>query len=60
MVALCPFIKKYAETIKKRYPDVNLVEGSHETNISPEKFCQDVACSLETGKNMADIIFNRL
>ena len=60
MVALCPFIKKYAETIKKKYPDVNLVEGSHETHISPEKFREDVACAFEKGKNMADIILNRL
>ncbi|MDR0478027.1 MAG: CGGC domain-containing protein [Desulfobulbaceae bacterium] len=60
MVALCPFIKKYAEAIKKKYPEMNLMEGSHEAHISNEKFRENVACAFETGKDMADIILDRL
>jgi len=60
MVALCPFIKKYAAAIKKKYPEITLVEGSHEAHRSPEKFKEDVACAFETGKTMADIILDRL
>ncbi len=29
MTALCPFLGKYADVIRKAYPDMTLVEGTH-------------------------------
>ena len=60
MVALCPFIKKYAAAIKKKYPEINVVEGSHEAHRGPEKFREAVVCAFEKGKSMADIILDTL
>ena len=60
MAALCPFIKKYTEAIKKKYPEINLIEGTHEAHISHGEFRERVACAFETGRDMADIILGRL
>jgi len=60
MVEMCPFIKKYIEVVKKKYPEINLIEGSHEAHRTPEKFREDVACAFEQGKNMVDVILRRL
>lgn len=29
ITALCPFMKKYIEIIKREYPDLDIVEGTH-------------------------------
>jgi len=60
MVAFCPFLKKYTAAIKKKYPDINVIEGSHESHRSPEKFREAVVCAFENGKTMADVILGTL
>lgn len=29
ITALCPFMKKYIEVIKKEYPEIEIIEGTH-------------------------------
>lgn len=29
VTALCPFMKKYIEVIKKEYPEIEIIEGTH-------------------------------
>ena len=60
MVALCPFINKYAEIIAKSYPDIKLIKGTHETNLTHEQFCTYVKTAFENDLNMNDVITRRI
>ncbi|MBW1650777.1 MAG: CGGC domain-containing protein [Deltaproteobacteria bacterium] len=60
MTALCPFLKKYQRVIKKKYPDIQLIEGTHETSITEAEFREKVNCAFKTGKQMADIIVSKI
>lgn len=60
IVALCPFLKRYTDAIAAAYPDLHLVHGSHEAHISDDSFREKVACAFTTGRNMADVIRDRL
>lgn len=60
LMALCPFKKKYTEALKNAYPEINIVEGTHEEHIAHEEFrnkVRDVFC--QPSKNMVDIILGR-
>jgi len=60
MTALCPFLKKYKKIIKEKYPNVKLIEGTHETSITESEFREKVNCAFKTGKQMADIIVGKI
>ncbi|MBO8167893.1 MAG: CGGC domain-containing protein [Thermoanaerobacteraceae bacterium] len=60
MVALCPFLKKYTDVIKKAYPNIELVEGTHEAHISHDEFREKVVCAFKSNKKMPDVILGRV
>lgn len=41
MTVLCPFLKKYEKEIRKAYPDLNIVHGTHQPGDT-EKFRKSV------------------
>ena len=46
MLVLCPFKKRYAELIRARYPDIDLVEGTHESHQKESQFRSTVEAKL--------------
>ena len=56
MVELCPFAKKYASIIRKEFPKVRLVMGTHRENITCAEFREKVASTFANNGTMADII----
>lgn len=60
MLALCPFLKKYLEVINKAYPEVELIEGTHEAPITNEQFREKVYCAFSLNKKMSDIILRNI
>jgi predicted metal-binding protein len=59
MVTLCPFIKTYAALIKREFPDINIVMGTHQP-AERERFKQGVKellCqTLAAPQTMIDLI----
>ncbi|HNX57496.1 MAG TPA: CGGC domain-containing protein [Spirochaetota bacterium] len=47
MTVLCPFISRYKKVINERYPDLNIIEGTH-----PEKTPEEVKKYREGVKEM--------
>ena len=60
MVAFCPFIKSYVNVIKNKYPEVEIVKGTHTAHISDENFREKLVCAFETKRNMPDIILGKI
>jgi len=60
LLAFCPFVNLYAETIKKKYSEIELIKGTHESHISDEDFRDKMVCAFETKRNMPDIILGRI
>lgn len=60
MVALCPFLPKYIAAINKAYPDLELIQGTHEAHITYEQFCSKVVNAIETNHCMSDIILGNV
>lgn len=60
MLAFCPFLKKYKNVISQKYPDIRLVEGSHEAHISDKDFKEKLVCAFETNRKMPDIISGKI
>jgi len=59
ITALCPFMKKYIEVIKKEYPEIEIVEGTHKP-IEKAVFgsaVKDLLCSRR--RDMTDYILGR-
>jgi len=53
MITVCPFIKKYIAIIKKEFPDINLVLGTHEAHQSDETFrCNISKMLIERKRNI--------
>lgn len=60
MVALCPFKKVYAEVIKKAYPQVEVVFGTHVSRVTDREFQQEVKELLCAPRRaMPDLILGR-
>ena len=60
MKSLCPFVEKYRKALKKSYPDISVVIGSHEEHISPEEFRQKVKkLFCQQPKTMVDVILGK-
>jgi len=60
MVSLCPFLNKYIKVIESAYPDLKLVKGTHETNLTGQQFCKYVKTAFEHDLKMNDIITRRV
>jgi len=59
ITALCPFMKKYIEVIKKEYPEIEIVEGTHKP-IEKAVFgnaVKELLCSRR--RDMTDYILGR-
>lgn len=57
---LCPFREKYREALEKAYPDIRIVLGTHQENISHEEFGDRVKGLFNRpGMTMIDLIFDR-
>jgi predicted metal-binding protein len=60
MTAVCPFVHKYEEIIKEKFPNLEIVLGTHQPNRSKEEFRQGVKellCqTLAPPQTMADMI----
>lgn len=63
MTALCPFLSKYESVIKKEYPDLALVMGTHKP-IDKKEFqrgVRELLCpSMAVPQHMNDIVFGSL
>ena len=60
MTALCPFINKYIEVIKKEYPEIEIVEGTHkplDKNVFRNEV-KDLICLRK--KDMNDYILGKI
>ena len=59
MVTLCPFIKTYAALIKREFPDINIVMGTHQP-VESDRFkrgVKELLCqSLAAPQTMNDFI----
>lgn len=60
MVSLCPFLNKYLQIIKELHPDIKLIKGTHETNLTRSQFCKYVKAAFENDLNMNDVITRRV
>jgi hypothetical protein len=57
---LCPFKEKYKAALEDAFPDVRIVIGTHEEQVSPEEYRGRVKkLFCQTRKTMVDIILNR-
>lgn len=54
MKVFCPYIKKYQKILKNKYPQVEIILGTHEPHESLEVFRKNVADFLrqKVGKNL--------
>lgn len=60
IIALCPFKDKYLEALKSTYPEINIVAGTHEENITREEFREKVRnLFCQPHKNMIDVILGQ-
>ena len=63
MTALCPFIKKYEKHIRKKYPDLKIVHGTHTPKNKSvfQKEVSELLCpTVSVPQDMNDVIKNRL
>lgn len=60
MVAFCPFLNKYSNVIKAEYPELQLIEGTHEAHISNEEFRERLVCAFKSNKSMPDLILGKI
>ena len=59
LTAFCPFHKNYIKVISREYPDLILVDGTHEKHISDENFREKLRCAFESDLTMPDIILGK-
>ena len=58
--SLCPFKEKYKNALEESFPQIKIVLGTHEEQISPEKFRQRVKKLFnQPRKTMVDIILDK-
>jgi predicted metal-binding protein len=58
--ALCPFREKYKKALEEKFPDIDIIVGTHEEHVSPEEFrgrVQKLFCQPK--KTMVDIILDK-
>jgi predicted metal-binding protein len=42
MMVLCPFVKQYIKAIENHFPDLEVIQGSHEPHQTDEQFRKEV------------------
>ncbi|UCE19269.1 MAG: CGGC domain-containing protein [Gemmatimonadota bacterium] len=47
MLILCPFVKKYTNIIRAKYPEIHLRAGTHEPHQTEDRFRCDVGALLK-------------
>jgi predicted metal-binding protein len=59
MTAVCPFMKKYIGVIKKEYPEIEIIEGTHQPLEKSEfgKAVKELICAPR--RDMTDFILGR-
>ncbi|MDF9409081.1 CGGC domain-containing protein [Pelotomaculum isophthalicicum JI] len=60
MTSVCPFVNKYLDVIKEKYPDIEIVEGTHkprDKTIFRGEVCE--LLSVRT-KDMTDLILTHM
>ncbi len=58
--ALCPFKEKYRTALKRAFPDIRIVVGTHEERIAPEEYRERVKMLFcQPRKIMADLILDK-
>lgn len=63
LVAVCPFVNKYMEVIKKAYPDLEIVPGTHQPVDKTQflKGVKELLCqTLTPPQTMADMIRGKM
>ena len=43
MAILCPYAKRYAKMLKKRYPEIEVIPGTHEPHDSAQKTRESIS-----------------
>jgi predicted metal-binding protein len=60
MTAVCPFVHKYEQVIQEKFPQVEIVLGTHQPNRPKEEFrrgVKELLCqTLNPAQTMADMI----
>jgi hypothetical protein len=57
MDALCPYKTKYKELIEEHFPDIAVVVGTHDANVTADQFRREVREALCRPRgSMVDII----
>ncbi|MGV1099327.1 CGGC domain-containing protein [Thiovibrio sp. JS02] len=60
MKALCPFKEKYRKALEERFPDLEIVIGTHEEHVTPEEYRERVKKLFsQPWKSMTDVILDR-
>jgi predicted metal-binding protein len=60
LIALCPFKEKYFNDLRKTFPNIEFIAGTHEVHLEHSEFREKVSglfCQIP--RNMIDIIHNR-
>lgn len=60
MLDLCPFTGKYAAIIRREYPELNLVMGTHEPHISGKELREKCRILFADNKRMNEVILGKL
>lgn len=60
MDALCPFKSKYKALLEERFPDIDIVVGTHESHVTHEQFRSEVKeLFCQSKDSMVDLILGR-
>jgi predicted metal-binding protein len=60
LIALCPFKEKYFKDLRKAFPNIEFIAGSHEAHLDHSEFRERVSgLFCQTPRNMVDIILRR-
>ena len=60
MKVLCPFKGKYKAALEEAFPNIKIVIGTHQENITPEEYRERVKNLFnQPRKTMVDLILNR-
>ena len=58
--ALCPFRETYKQALKKEFPKIKIVIGTHQEHVTPEEFRERVKkLFCQPRKTMVDVILKK-
>ncbi|MFZ5945813.1 MAG: CGGC domain-containing protein [Bacillota bacterium] len=60
MEALCPFRKNYEQLLKEKFPNIEIIIGTHQAHVTHDEFRKEVKSVLcQAQETMVDIIKGR-